>query len=465
MSRAEQAEATIAAIATPPGQGGIGIVRISGKAAPEVLKRLFRPRRPHPELVSHRVYYGWIVDPESGVETDEVLAILMRAPHTYTREDVVEIHAHGSFLSLQNILSLVLAAGVRLAEPGEFTKRAFVNGRIDLTQAEAVLDLIEAKTATGLSMAMAQLKGGLHAEINAVREALISARAIVEVAIDFPDDDVEILNPLELLTPLRRDVEEPLLRLLAAAERGKIFRDGISVVILGRPNVGKSSLLNTLLREDRAIVTPVPGTTRDVIEEYLNIKGLPVRLVDTAGIRRPSEAAEELGIKKAQEKLKAADLVLLMYDASEPLTEEDRALAKSAAEKPLILVLNKIDLVDRVEKDVFAALAPGRPVVLISAKEQLGIDALEDAIFKLATGGAQLSEPPSPYAPNVRHRAALGKALTAVQAAIEGLARGLTPDLLAIDLQSALEHLEEIGGETTNDDILDRIFSRFCLGK
>ena len=362
-------EATIAAIATPPGAGGIGIIRVSGPQAHAILQQLFQPKNFPPTFISHRLYFGAIVHPQTHAAIDEVLAVYMRAPQTYTREDVVEIHGHGSYLLLQEILAqIVTFPGTRLAEPGEFTKRAFLNGRIDLTQAEAVAELLSAKTKEGAHLAVSQLRGGLHGEIWKIRDALVSVRAIMEVAIDFPDEEVEILDAQALKSRLAHEVAEPLATLLSRAEGGKIIREGVSVVILGRPNVGKSSLLNCLLREERAIVTEIPGTTRDTIEECLDIKGVPVRIVDTAGIRETSEAVEEIGIRRARQKLGEADLVLLVLDGVEGVQDEDRALFAVAADKKVVVVVNKIDQATSLDLGLYAAAFSGTPVVAICRK-------------------------------------------------------------------------------------------------
>lgn len=458
-------EATIAAIATPPGAGGIGIIRVSGPQSHAILQHLFQPKNPPRKLISHRLYFGAIVHPKTRMVLDEVLAVYMRAPQTYTREDVVEIHGHGSYLLLQEILAQVVAfPATRLAEPGEFTKRAFLNGRIDLTQAEAVAELLGAKTKEGVTLAVSQLRGGLHGEIWKIRDALVAVRAIMEVAIDFPDEEVEILDVRALKARMTREVEEPLARLLARADGGKIIREGISVVILGRPNVGKSSLLNCLLREERAIVTETPGTTRDTIEECLDIKGVPVRIVDTAGIRETVEAVEEIGIRRARQKLGEADLVVLVLDGAEGLQAEDRALFEVAADKKVVVVVNKIDRAPFLDIGLYQEIFSGVPVVAISAATGEGIRALEDAVYESATGGQALQEP-GVAAPNVRHGAALQRAFAAVHQVGEGLDADLPPDLLAIDLQAALAFLGDIIGETTTDDVLDMIFAEFCLGK
>jgi len=455
-------EPTIAAIATPAGPGGIGVIRISGANALEILKKLFVPTRPHAHLASHRLIHGWIIDPNRRTPVDEVLTVYMAAPRTYTREDVAEIHCHGSYLVLETILELVLAAGAQPADPGEFTKRAFLNGRIDLTQAEAVAELLEAKTRQGLQLAVNQLHGRLHDRVGQIRDLLISIRAICEVAIDFPEDDVDILNPEELVPRIRDKAETPLAELIANADQGRIYRDGISTVILGRPNVGKSSLLNSLLKEERAIVTPVPGTTRDTIEEYLDIKGMPVRIIDTAGIREQAEEVEEIGIQRARAKLADADLVLLLVDASRPLTDDDINLFTDIDDKPVILIANKMDIVDHNQAlDAIAAAFPTVTPIPTNA----GIDRLEEAIFTAVSRQQSPQDPDHACVPNLRHKKALGNALGACRQVTNGLDNNLPADLIAVDLQSALDHLGDIVGETTTEDILEMIFERFCIGK
>ncbi|KPK00715.1 MAG: hypothetical protein AMJ60_00225 [Desulfobacterales bacterium SG8_35] len=466
-------EETIAAIATPPGPGGVGIIRISGPQSLPILQKLFTGRhKKSPQVYeSHRMYYGWIVDPADSSPIDEVLAVFMRTPNTYTREDVVEIQCHGSYLVLQEILNLITTSGARLAEPGEFTKRAFLNGRLDLTQAEAVLELIEARTDAGRSMAIGQLQGNLYEKIAAIQEKLVAMRALIEVAIDFPEDETDILDSAALREQLKTEVEEPLAALIARAEEGRIFREGISAVILGRPNVGKSSLLNTLLEEDRALVTPIPGTTRDTIEEFVNIRGMPVRIVDTAGIRHTNEAVEEMGIQRARAKLADADLVLFMLDASESLTQEDLALYSSIKgnrkKQQVLLVLNKIDIAPGASPEKFRAALGNEELVAVSAKLHSGITELKDTVFSVITGRARGPgwDPGAAGVPNVRHKYALKKALEAGYRVKQGLDADISPDLLAIDIQSALDHLGDIVGETTTEDILDMIFARFCIGK
>ncbi|MCB2184625.1 MAG: tRNA uridine-5-carboxymethylaminomethyl(34) synthesis GTPase MnmE [Desulfobulbaceae bacterium] len=456
-------EATIAAIATSPGFGGIGIIRISGSEALSILTSIFSPHNDIPEFRSHTLYYGWIKDTRTGLPIDEVLAVFMQAPKTYTRENVVEIHCHGSYLVLQDILSRIISLGARLAAPGEFTKRAFLNGRIDLTQAEAVIELLQAQTSGGLGLAMSQLQGRLGTLITDIRQSLLSLRAIIEVAIDFPDDDVEIINPATMSEQLSRDIITPLQNLIASANRGKIYREGISVIILGRPNVGKSSLLNALLKEERAIVTAVPGTTRDTIEEVLDIKGIPVRIIDTAGIRDGAEEVEEIGIERARKKLTEADLVLLLLDASQPLVNDDKTLYVSVKDKKTLLVVNKIDIAGR-DQSFLDDTFPDTPKVSISAKTLEGIEELETALLRLVSGGSDW-DPGHSCVPNVRQRLSIEGALASAEQVLAGLAVELPPDLLAIELQSALDHLGDIIGETTTEDVLDMIFEQFCIGK
>lgn len=456
-------DATITAIATPPGPGGIGIIRISGSQSLRILTEIFSPATPPASFLSHRLCYGWIKNPRTGRIIDEVLAVFMRAPRTYTREDVVEIHCHGSFLVLQEILALIINLGAVAAEPGEFTKRAFLNGRIDLTQAEAVIDLLQAKTSEGLGMAMAQLQGRMGELVSGIRASLINLRAIIEVAIDFPDDDVEIIKAEAMGRQLEDEIILPLRTLIQSAGQGKIFRDGISVIILGQPNVGKSSLLNALLKEERAIVTAVPGTTRDTIEEFLDIKGIPVRIVDTAGIRDNAEEVEEIGIERARRKLAQADVVLLLVDGTQPPQPADIKLYESIGSKKRLLLINKTDIAEPAGS-LFRQAFPDTTPIHISAKTHAGIDDLEDGLFQLVTGTAHW-DPGHSCIPNVRHRTSLEKALNACENVKNGLTTGLPADLLAIELQTALDHLGDIIGETTTEDILDVIFEQFCIGK
>jgi len=462
MSKSAADTTTIAAISTPPGAGGIGIIRISGPQSLRILQTIFRPFNAPCFFSSHQLNYGRIVRPNDGRIMDEVLAVFMRSPRTYTREDVAEIHCHGSFLVLQNILELILSLGVSLADPGEFTKRAFLNGRIDLTRAEAVIDILSAKTRKGVDLAQEQLAGALFVRIDSIRNELIQMRAVVEVAIDFPDEDVEIINREQVMEQLLQNVERPLRELLQHADTGRIFREGISVVIVGLPNVGKSSLLNALLREERALVTAIPGTTRDSIEEYVDIEGIPVRIIDTAGIREHADEVEALGIERARTLINKADLVLFMVDGSRKITGADVDLFRTIIHKSSIVVINKIDVRadDHGEEDLFK----NKVLVKISAKQQMGITELRKSIFKMVTTGKEQWQEDA-CAPNVRHKDALIRAVHACERVEDGLQQGLTCDLLAVDLQECLDQLSEIVGVTTTEDILDAIFTKFCIGK
>ncbi|MCI5143980.1 MAG: tRNA uridine-5-carboxymethylaminomethyl(34) synthesis GTPase MnmE [Candidatus Electrothrix sp. AR3] len=455
---------SIAAIATAPGIGGIGIIRISGPLSGAILQSLFRPHRQQHPLESHKLCYGRVVD-RSGAILDEAMAVFMQAPHTYTREDVVEVQSHGSYPVLQAILAEVLAAGARLAQPGEFTKRAFLAGRIDLTRAEAVIDLLQAQTTGSARLAAEHLQGSLSTRITAIRDALVDILAVVEVAIDFPDDDVEILDSAPLLRQLQERATQPLQRLLALAAQGKVFREGIKVVIAGRPNVGKSSLLNGLLREERALVTEIPGTTRDTIEELISVRGIPVHLVDTAGIRDHDDRVEELGIERARQKLEEADLVLFVVDASQELNELDRQLYQSLGDKKRIIVLNKLDIAEEAQLHQVSLAFAKAPQVHIAARTETGLNALLDVVYEVIIGTGEEMEEQLSCAPNLRHATILEQTLTACFQVEQTLLSEEPADLLAVDLQVALDHLSDIVGLTTPDDVLDTVFSKFCIGK
>lgn len=463
---------TIAAIATPPGVGGIGIIRISGSESSAILRRLFVPHRkkkglPGDSFQSHKLCYGTVTS-RDGTVLDEVMAVFMRAPNTYTREDVVEVQSHGSYLVLQAVLAEILAVGARAAEPGEFTKRAFLAGRIDLTRAEAVIDLLRAQTMEGVQLAVGQLQGGLYERISDIRDALVELLATVELALDFPDDDVEILVRDRLLEQLREQVEQPLKRLLALADRGRVIREGINAVIAGRPNVGKSSLLNQLLQEERALVTEIPGTTRDTIEELISVRGIPVHLVDTAGIRDHEDVVEELGIERARQKLRQADLVLFVVDASQKLTELDRRLYNSLGDQKKIIVLNKLDIADKEQVEQLSRSFSDLHAVQqvrTAARAGMGTENLLDAIYQAILSTDEDIQEQVSCAPNLRHKMILDKTLSACLQLKRTLQSGEPADLLAVDLQAALDHLADIVGLTTPDDVLDVLFSRFCLGK
>ncbi|GBC63801.1 tRNA uridine-5-carboxymethylaminomethyl(34) synt hesis GTPase MnmE [Desulfonema ishimotonii] len=464
---------TIAAIATPVGMGGIGIIRISGADALPIARSVFiRAAAPDdggertalpPVPESHRFYHGYIRASETDRILDEVLLVLMRAPRSYTREDVVEIHAHAGPAALRAILNLVLKQGARLAGPGEFTRRAFLNGRIDLTQAEGVMDMISAQTDRSLDIATAQLRGGLGDAVAAIREPLSRILAHTEAAIDFPEDVGEEIDADDLLRALTRRVIRPLETLAERYEDGHILRDGLSVVVAGRPNVGKSSLMNVLLRQDRAIVTPIPGTTRDTLEEQLSIRGIPVMLSDTAGLHETSDPVEKIGIERACARLEAAELVLFMTDAGLPPTEQDHAICQMIRHKPVIWVINKVDLVEKPFVPNIPDEWAAWPRIGISARHGDGIDALRDLIAETVLTSSLECE--SVVIPNLRHRVAIEESLASLREAVSGIDAGMPFELVNIDVREAFDRLGDILGITVREDVLDHIFSNFCIGK
>lgn len=449
---------TIAAIATPLGEGGVGIVKISGPEAGLILEQLFVPAGRTTRLEPRRLTFGHISDLQTGDVIDEVLVVTMPAPHSYTRQDVIEIQAHGGVVPLRRILQLTLMAGARLAEPGEMTLRAFVNGRLDLVQAEAVLDVVQARTEAALRVATEQLGGKLSARVRAVRAQLVDVLAYLEASIDFVEDEIP---PQEVVPPLRQ-LAAALEEILSTADRGLIYRQGIRVAIVGRPNVGKSSLLNALLRGDRAIVTPIPGTTRDTLEETVNVQGVPLVLVDTAGIRAETDdEVERIGVARSRAALERADLALLVIDGSCSLTDADWDIAALIGRKPALVVVNKYDL---PPVELPADLLPAAPRLKVSALTGEGIEALEEAILDLVFGG-RVTTADTPLVSNPRHQASLKRALDYVRAAEGGHLGGLSPDLVAIDIREAVDALGEITGETASEDLLEAIFSNFCIGK
>ena len=456
---------TIAAIATPPGAGGIGIIRISGPEALAIATSLFQGagRPAASELKSHRLYHGYIRDPKTGRVLDEVLLTLMRAPRTYTREDVAEIHAHSGPATLRAVLGLVLREGARLAEPGEFTKRAFLNGRIDLTQAEGVMDLISARTDRSLNLAAAQIRGGMKTDIEAIRNQMQGILTETEAAIDFPEDVGEEIDALAVLDRLENLIITPLRELVSRYDEGHMLRDGLQVVVAGRPNVGKSSLMNRLLRKERAIVTDVPGTTRDILEESLTLQGIPVVLTDTAGLHETDDPVEQIGIERAYSRLETADLVLFVTDASAPLTAQDHRIYDSVRHCPLIRVINKSDLVAGDVGPEIPAEWAAMPHVRISARYGQGIDALRALITDISLKDSLACE--STVVPNLRHKVAIEASLDAVLAAADGIRDGIPFELVNIDIREALDLLGEVTGVTIREDVLDRIFSNFCIGK
>jgi tRNA modification GTPase len=455
---------TIAAVATPVGQAGIGIVRISGPRAGEIAEKIFKPKKPTKKFQSHRLYLGHLIDPSSGNMIDEVLLSHMKAPHSYTREDVVEINSHSGHLLLSKALQIVLDEGARLAKPGEFTFRAFINGRIDLTQAEAIVDLINSKSERGLQLASQQIRGGFRTEIEGLRQKVVEILAHTEVAIDFPEEEYGLPSREEAAEGMQRDLIDPIEKIIAAHAQRKIWMDGINTVIVGRVNAGKSSLLNRLLNEPRAIVTPIPGTTRDVIESTINIEGIPIRLMDTAGFRKVKGEVEKIGIHLTEQKLADADLSLIVIDQSRPLNQDDLNIVAKAQKKSSLILVNKIDLPAKIHEEKLVRNFKGIPMVRISALTGEGIDDLRKAIRDRVMAG-DVDVTSSRVAPNLRHRRALMEASQHFKNAA-GNARGGSPmEIIALDLNSGLEALGEVIGETTNEEILDKIFSEFCLGK
>ena len=464
---------TIAAISTPLGEGGIGIVRLSGPDALTIAGRIFLSAKGKrlETAKSHTLTHGRIVDPSTGMTVDEVLVTVMRAPHTYTAEDVAEINCHGGVLPLRRVLELVLHHGARLAEPGEFTKRAFLNGRIDLSQAEAVIDLIRARTDESRDIALAQLSGGLSEEITAMRDAIVSLCAQIEAHIDFPEDEIEPASE-ELLVKEAGRIRQELSLLSRGFEEGRFFREGLRVAIVGRPNVGKSSLLNALLRRDRAIVTEIPGTTRDILEEYLNLKGLPVRIMDTAGIRETHEMAEQEGVIRSLKAIDDADLAVAVIDGSVPLHREDREVLEKIRNKKSIIAMNKSDLPVVIPDPETCLGDYSRNIVGISAKTGAGLGPLKDLIVNIALAGSRQSLSGGHYdesggviVTNVRHKAALDSAADALKRAADALRLHQPLEIAAIETRDALERLGEIVGAVTTEDILEKIFSEFCIGK
>ncbi|VGW68653.1 tRNA modification GTPase mnmE [Streptococcus pyogenes] len=450
---------TITAISTPLGEGAIGIVRLSGTDALAIAQSVFKGKNLE-QVASHTINYGHIIDPKTGTIIDEVMVSVMLAPKTFTRENVVEINTHGGIAVTNEILQLLIRQGARMAEPGEFTKRAFLNGRVDLTQAEAVMDIIRAKTDKAMTIAVKQLDGSLSQLINDTRQEILNTLAQVEVNIDYPEyDDVEEMTTA-LLREKTQEFQSLLENLLRTAKRGKILREGLSTAIIGRPNVGKSSLLNNLLREDKAIVTDIAGTTRDVIEEYVNIKGVPLKLVDTAGIRETDDLVEQIGVERSKKALQEADLVLLVLNASEKLTDQDRALLNLSQGSNRIILLNKTDLEQKIELEQLPA-----DLIPISVLTNQNINLIEDRVNQLFFDNAGLVEQDATYLSNARHISLIEKAVQSLEAVNDGLALGMPVDLLQVDLTRTWEILGEITGDAAPDELITQLFSQFCLGK
>lgn len=456
---------TIAAISTPPGEGAISIVRLSGDEALAIADRMYHSgSKCLLEVPSHTIHYGHILDPATSQLIDEVMVTVLKAPKTFTREDIVEINCHGGMVVTNQILQLALRQGARLAEPGEFTKRAFLNGRVDLSQAEAVMDLIRAKTDKAMNLALNQLDGNLSHLIRSLRQEILETLAQVEVNIDYPEyDDVEELTT-RLLLEKAHQVQGQIDQLLLTAQQGKILREGLSTAIIGRPNVGKSSLLNYLLDEEKAIVTEIAGTTRDVIEEYVNVRGVPLKLIDTAGIRDTEDVVEKIGVERSKKALAEADLILLVLNQSEVLTAADRELLRLTADDKRIILLNKTDLPAQLNLDSEAELLGDSPLFAISVLEKAGLDQLEKAIADLFFAGGTGDKDAS-YVSNTRHIALLEKAGQALGEVIVGIEAGMPVDLVQIDMTRCWDFLGEIVGDSVQDELITQLFSQFCLGK
>ncbi len=457
---------TIAAISTPMGEGAIAIVRLSGDQAFEIADRLFSGvgGKRLKDVASHTIHYGHIIDPKTGQVAEEVMVSVMKGPKTFTKEDVIEINCHGGLVSVNRVLQLLLNNGARLAEPGEFTKRAFLNGRIDLSQAEAVMDLIRAKTDRAMNVALGQMEGRLSKLIQKLRQEILEILAHVEVNIDYPEyDDVEEMTHqmlLEKSSYVKREIE----KLLQTSQQGKILREGLSTVIVGRPNVGKSSLLNSLVHENKAIVTDIPGTTRDVIEEYVNVRGVPLRLLDTAGIRETEDIVERIGVEKSRQVLREADLILLVLNYSDELTSEDENIFKAVEGMDVIVIVNKTDLDQKINMERVKELSKNHKLVTTSLLEDKGVDDLEEAIASLFFEGS-IEAGDMTYVSNTRHIALLNQALNAIDEAMQGVDMGTPIDIVQIDLTRTWELLGEIIGDSVHESLIDQLFSQFCLGK
>lgn len=455
---------TIAAISTAVGESGIAVIRVSGPESIAEVGALFRSRKPLTEAESHTVHYGFIINPKTQEKLEEVLVSVFRAPRSFTTEDVVEISTHGGIISVKRVMDLLLLQpNIRLAEPGEFTKRAFLNGRIDLSQAEAVIDLIRSKSDRAFSLALKQVGGNLSRKITALRHTLVETLAHIEVNIDYPEHDVESMTT-QFIKSKCAEVTEGIDELLRTANQGKILREGITTAIVGRPNVGKSSLLNALARENKAIVTDIPGTTRDVIEEYVTINNIPLKLLDTAGIRETIDVVEQIGVERSRAAVHEADLILLVLNNAELLHEDEIHLMEQLRGRQTIVLINKIDLPSQLNREVVNRYFPEEAIVELSVKTEEGLNHLEDAISKLFFGG-QLESGDLTYVSNVRHIALLNKAKQSLADAYEAADTGIPIDILQIDVRLAWEQLGEVIGDAAPDALIDQIFSQFCLGK
>ncbi|MCG1140808.1 tRNA uridine-5-carboxymethylaminomethyl(34) synthesis GTPase MnmE [Staphylococcus epidermidis] len=455
---------TITSISTPMGEGAIGIVRLSGPQAIEIGDILYKGKKKLSEVETHTINYGHIIDPETNETVEEVMVSVLRAPKTFTREDIIEINCHGGILTINRILELTMTYGARMAEPGEYTKRAFLNGRIDLSQAEAVMDFIRSKTDRASKVAMNQIEGRLSDLIKKQRQSILEILAQVEVNIDYPEyDDVEDATTDFLLEQSKR-IKEEINQLLETGAQGKIMKEGLSTVIVGRPNVGKSSMLNNLIQDNKAIVTEVAGTTRDVLEEYVNVRGVPLRLVDTAGIRDTEDIVEKIGVERSRKALSEADLILFVLNNNEPLTEDDQTLFEVIKNEDVIVIINKTDLEQRLDVSELREMIGDMPLIQTSMLKQEGIDELEIQIKDLFFGG-EVQNQDMTYVSNSRHISLLKQARQSIQDAIDAAESGIPMDMVQIDLTRTWEILGEIIGESASDELIDQLFSQFCLGK
>ncbi|WP_345946579.1 tRNA uridine-5-carboxymethylaminomethyl(34) synthesis GTPase MnmE [Staphylococcus aureus] len=455
---------TITSISTPMGEGAIGIVRLSGPQAVEIADKLYKGKHLLNDVPSHTINYGHIIDPESKEVVEEVMVSVLRAPKTFTREDIIEINCHGGILTINRVLELTMTYGARMAEPGEFTKRAFLNGRIDLSQAEAVMDFIRSKTDRASKVAMNQIEGRLSDLIKKQRQSILEILAQVEVNIDYPEyDDVEDATT-EFLLEQSKEIKQEINRLLDTGAQGKIMREGLSTVIVGKPNVGKSSMLNNLIQDNKAIVTEVAGTTRDVLEEYVNVRGVPLRLVDTAGIRETEDIVEKIGVERSRKALSQADLILFVLNNNEALTQEDYILYEVVKNEDVIVIVNKMDLEQNIDINEVKDMIGNTPLIQTSMLKQEGIDELEIQIRDLFFGG-EVQNQDMTYVSNSRHISLLKQARQTIQDAIDAAESGVPMDMVQIDLTRTWEILGEIIGETASDELIDQLFSQFCLGK
>ncbi|HCL49542.1 MAG TPA: tRNA uridine-5-carboxymethylaminomethyl(34) synthesis GTPase MnmE [Clostridiaceae bacterium] len=455
---------TIAAISTALGEGGIGIVRISGDKSMNILKKVFKSAKGKDvsKLHSYSMMHGYIVDPKTNEKIDEVIVSYMKKPSTYTREDVVEINCHGGMIAVRRVLQLTLDNGARLAEPGEFTKRAFLNGRIDLSQAEAVMDLIRAKTDESMKIALEQSEGKLSKQVEKINNKILDILAHIEAEVEFSEEDIDkVVN--EKVIKDCEEVKGQMEDLLKNADKGKILREGLNVIIVGKPNVGKSSLLNALLEEKRAIVTDVPGTTRDTIEEYINIDGIPVKLIDTAGIREARNEVEKIGVERTKECIDKADLILFMIDGSREIDDEDMKIVEIAKNRDVIVIINKHDLPMNVDIEYIKKTFYNKPVLYVSVKTNEGISSIKEEITNFVYKGKVSVK--DIYVTNIRHKKALNDAIESIENGITTIKNGYPIDMASIDIKDAYLKLGEITGKTVSEDIIDRIFTNFCIGK